>query len=158
MIDETDDVDEMEIDDVDEMEVENWLNSNLYLSEKYWKDFTQIKPKPDNEEDTEVMIAESDPIKRAEALLNKAFHTVTFASPNTNPVYFEADGETEKTQEFWNKISDGAMCVLLFPAYNWDGCINVGDYYPHDYKNEGVPDNLLGGICKLTWIGAIAIH
>ena len=90
----------MEIDD--DQKEEKWGN----LSEKYWNDFTQIKPKPDNEEDTEALIAESDPIKRAEALLNKAFHTVTFASPTNNPVYLQADGETEITTEFWNKISD----------------------------------------------------
>ena len=144
-----------EIDDGDEMKIndhqkeEKWQNPMTFTFEKYMKDFNHIKPKPKPEDDEDIvaMLVESDPIKRVEAILNKEYHTVTFASPNNNQVYLQADRKTEITTEFWNKISDGAMCVL-FPAYNWDGCINVGDYYPHDYKNEGVPDNLLDGICK----------
>ena len=113
------------------------------------KGFTQIKPKPEDEEDTEDMIVESDPIKRAEALLKKAFHTVKFASPTNNQVDLEADGETEKTPEFWDKISDGAMCrTTLFPADNWHGSIDQGEYHWHDYGIEGIPDNIAGGICE----------
>ena len=114
-IDQKEKIREMEIDD--DQKEEKWRNPETFTFEKHMKDFNQIKPKPDNEEDTEATIVESDPIKRAEALLEKAFHIVKFSSPTNNQVYFEADGETEKTQEFWDKISDGAMCCL-FPADN----------------------------------------
>ena len=142
---EIDEGDEMEIDD--DQKEENWQNPKTFAFEKYMKGFTQIKPKFEDKEDTEDMIVESNPIKRAEALLKKAFHTVKFASPTNNQVYLEADGETEKTPEFWDKISDGAMCAL-FPADNWHGSINKGEYHPHDYGIKGLPDNLAGGICE----------
>ena len=128
----------------DNQKEESWQNPETFTFEKYFDEFSQIKPKPDKEEDTETVIVESDPIKRAEALLNKAFHTLKFASPTNNQAYFEADGETEKTPEFWDRISDRAM-FCLFPAYNWDGCIDVDKYHLHGI--EGLPDNLLGGIC-----------
>jgi len=139
--------DEMEIDD-DQKKEEKWRNPETFTFEKYMNDFSPIKPKPKPEDDEDIvaMIVESDPIKRAEALLNKAFHTVTFASPTNNPVYLQADRKTEITQEFWDKILSGKAMCALFPAYNWDGCIDEGEYHPHGI--EGLPDNLLGGIRK----------
>ena len=92
------------------------------------------------------MIVQSDPIKIAEALLKKAYHTVKFASPNNNQVYLEADRKIGKTPEFWNKILTGKTMCCLFPADNWHGSIVVEDYHAHDFKDL-LPDNLAGGIC-----------
>ena len=76
------------------------------------------------------MIVQSNPIKFAKALLKKEYDIVTFASPKTNQVYFEADRETEKTPEFWDKILSGKAMCALFPAYNWHGSID--EYHQHD--------------------------
>ena len=95
---EIDDGDEMEIDD-DQKKEEKWRNPETFTFEKYFNEFSPIKPKPEDEEDTVAMIVESDPIKRAEALLNKAFHTVTFASPTNNPVYLQGLDHTGGTNQ-----------------------------------------------------------
>ena len=93
------------------------------------------------------MIPESDPEAIFKACVNNAAMTLHLAPPEDDRTFYQVGGKLPVTDEMYDGFTvTGQGICHIFKKKNWDGCIDVGDYYPHGI--EYLPDNLAGGICE----------
>ena len=72
--------------------------------------------KPEDNEDTQVEIVESNLQKTEKAIVNNEYCTLNHNFIDNTDVYFEADRETLIAEDCWDKISPAVLPCALFPA------------------------------------------
>ena len=120
--------------------------NNYYFNNHFASSFPDI-PEEEKNHTTVTVIPESDPEAIFKACVNNAAMTLHLAPPEDDRTFYQVGGKLPVTDEMYDGFTvTGQGICHIFKKKNWDGCIDVGDYYPHGI--EYLPDNLAGGICE----------
>ena len=118
-----------------------------YFNNHFAFQFPDI-PKEEKNTNTVTVIPESNPKAIFKARVNNAVMTLPLAPPEDDRTFCQVGGKLPVTDELYDEFTvTGHGICHIFKEENWDGCIDVGKYYPHDFTPEIAAD-FAGGICE----------
>ena len=122
-----------------------------YFNNHFAFQFPDI-PKEEKNTNTVTVIPESNPKAIFKARVNNAVMTLPLAPPEDDCTFCQVGGKLPVTDELYDGFTvTGHGICHIFKEENWDGCIGVGKYYPHDFTPEIAAD-FAGGPKRKIWM------
>ena len=126
--------------------------SNIHYFNDYFASSFPDIPKEKKNHTTVTVIPESEPEAIFKASVNNATMTLPLAPPEDDRTFCQVGGKLPVTDELYDGFTvTGHGICHIFKEENWDGCIGVGKYYPHDFTPEIAAD-FAGGPKRKIWM------